>query len=261
MLVDPFTVIAQIVNFALLVWLLRRFLYGPVTRAMQAREARVREEVEAARRLHAEAEAEGKRYRALLADLEKTREARLMEVRAEAEALRQEQVRELRAEMKELRARWQRALEQEQEAFLQGLRTRVGQELLAVMRRALKEMADEALEDRLVHRFVDRLRGLKAEDRERLAAAIREDEIVQLRTAFPLSDAHRAALHDALAETLGVEAALRFETNADLIAGVELQAGGVKVAWTIDDYLHSLEDAVREVFPETADAEGLHDNR
>src|SRR5690606_17232901 len=147
-----------------------------VTRAMEAREARVRAEVEGARRLRAEAEAEGERYRARLADFEAQRESLLSEVHAELDAFRQEQIREIRAEVKALRERWRHALEQEKEAFLRGLRAQVGRGTVAVMRRALQELADEDLDDRLLERFLERLRAMGAEDRERLAAAVRAGE-------------------------------------------------------------------------------------
>ncbi len=252
MLIDPFTVFAQIVNFALLVWLLSRFLYGPVTRAMNAREARVREKVEEARRLHAEAQAEGDRYRALLAGVEAEREALLGEVQAELDTLRHEQAAEIRREARELRERWNRTLEREKEAFLRRLRQQVGQESLVVMRRALRELADENLENRLIERFIDRLRAMEARERERLSAAVRRgEETFQVRTAFPLSDAHREVLARSLAEIFKVESSPRFETDPALVAGVELRAGGLKAAWTLDDYLLGLEEAMRAAFHET----------
>lgn len=257
MLIDPFTIAAQLVNFALLVWLLRRFLYGPVTRAMKAREARVREEVEEARRLRAEAEAEGERYRTLLATFEAEREARLGEMRAELDAIRQAQVREVRAEIKGLRERWTRTLEQEKEAFLQQLRMQVARGSVAVMRRALKELADDDLEDRLITRFVERVAAMKAEDRERLVAAVREEgQPVFVRTARPSSAAQRAVLTEALAKIFGHEFSPRFETNPDLVAGVELRAGGLKVGWTLDDYLDGIEETMREAFHETTVTSG-----
>ena len=63
MLIDWFTVAAQIANFAILVWLLKRFLYRPVLDAMAAREKRVRETVAAADRQKAAAEEEANRLR------------------------------------------------------------------------------------------------------------------------------------------------------------------------------------------------------
>ena len=41
MLIDWFTVIAQVVNFLILVWLLKRFLYRPILDAIDAREKRI----------------------------------------------------------------------------------------------------------------------------------------------------------------------------------------------------------------------------
>lgn len=261
MLIDPFTVIAQIVNFALLVWLLQRFLYGPVMRAMQAREARIRDEVEGARRLRAEAEAAKVQYGTLLAGFEAEREALASKAQAEVDAVRNEQIRQARADVKDLRERWNRALEQEKEAFLRALRQQVGRGSMAVMRRALKELADDDLEDRFIKRFAERLRVLTPEDRERLSGAARQEGATFLiRTAFPLSDAQRAALIEMIEETFDGESAPRFETNPDFVAGVELRAGGLKVAWTLDGYLEGLEEAMREAFHETAQSVRAHDD-
>jgi len=251
LLIDPFVVIAQLVNFAILVWLLQRFLYGPVTRAMAARESRVRAVMDEARELRAAAEAEGEQYRALLTGFATEREARLVEVHAEVDALRQTQVRAARAEVMALRERWHHTLQQEKDAFLGELRTRVGQESLLAMRRAFTELADDDLQHRLITRFLIRLRTMKPGDRDGLVAAARgEGGVFHLITALPPSDAHRAELSAVLAETFEMEAPLRFETNPELVAGVELRAGGVKVAWTIDHYLDSLEEALREIFPD-----------
>lgn len=259
MLVDPFTVFAQIVNFALLVWLLRRFLYGPVTRAMEAREARVREEMEAAKRLRAEAAAEGERYRALLAAFEAEREARLREVRAEADALRQELLRKARVEAKALRQRWSHALEQEKEAFLRALRAQVGKGSVEVIRNALKELADVDLEARLVDRFVARVRDMDEQERDRLVAAAQEDRgALRFRTAFPLDDVHREAIASLMRDIIALDSHPDFEVDTDLLAGIELRVGGLKVGWTLDDYLFALEVATREAFRETVPV-GSHD--
>ena len=45
MLIDWFTVVAQVVNFLILVWLLKRFLYKPILDAIDAREKRIAAEL------------------------------------------------------------------------------------------------------------------------------------------------------------------------------------------------------------------------
>src|SRR5690606_23737140 len=128
MLFDPFTVGAQLVNFLILVWLLRRVLYGPITRAMDERDARIRRDVDDARRLQAEAQAARAALDQQAAAFEAEREARLAEARAELEAWRRSQMEAARAEMDASRARWEQALEQEQLAIAAELRRRIGVE-------------------------------------------------------------------------------------------------------------------------------------
>ncbi|MEZ4640979.1 MAG: hypothetical protein R2856_39490 [Caldilineaceae bacterium] len=63
MLIDWFTVIAQIINFVVLLLLLRRFLYGPIIRAMDEREHHIAEELAAAECKQQQAEQEARHYR------------------------------------------------------------------------------------------------------------------------------------------------------------------------------------------------------
>ncbi|MDP1572209.1 MAG: hypothetical protein Q8L86_19600 [Vicinamibacterales bacterium] len=249
MLTDWFTVVVQILNFLILVWLLRRLLYGPITRVMAERDARIQAEMAEARRLREEATAEGERHQALVATFESERDARLAAARDELEAWRHTHMQEVRAEVEGLRQRWQEALQQEKHAFLDDLRRRAGREILAVTRSALRELADVDVEARIVSRFLAELGGIPPADRDALAAAALADGgKVHLRTAFALPDTEQARVTEAVTAALGPGLTVTAETAADLVGGVELRAGGLKVAWSIDDYLTSLEEALTEAF-------------
>jgi F-type H+-transporting ATPase subunit b len=58
MLIDWFTVGAQAVNFLILVWLLKRFLYRPVLAAIDAREKKIAAQLADAAQREARAQAE-----------------------------------------------------------------------------------------------------------------------------------------------------------------------------------------------------------
>lgn len=249
MLIDPFTVGAQIVNFLLLVWVLRRVLYGPVLRVMREREARVRGELEEAQRLREEAEGERERHQQQVAAFAGEQQARQTAARAEIETWRREQLEIARQEVDARRERWQQALAVEQHAAAGELRRRVGHEVLSLTRRALGDLADATLEERIVSRFVERLRGMPSDERARLLAAARDDgRRVHVRTAHALPDADRVRLGQAIDDALGAEVTSIFETSADLSAGIDLRAGGLKVAWSVSEYLASLEERLGEAF-------------
>lgn len=260
MLIDPFTVGAQILNFLILVWLLTRWLYGPIRRAMTARETRIREELDAASRLRDEAEVEGARYRDLIAAVETEQEARRAEVRAELDAWRRDHTQAVRTEVEAMRDRWQQALQQEKAAFLLELRTRASSAVLDVARRTLRDLADRDIEAHVTARFLTEVRALTADERAQLVAAAHADgSRIHVRTAFHLDEAARSRLAVGLADVLGGDLPVEFDTAPELVAGVELRAGGYKIAWSIGDYLRSLEDALGETFGQAP--ESAHDRR
>jgi len=71
-----------------------------------------------------------------------------------------------------------------------------------------------------------------------------------VRSAFDLPPEQRAAIQNALNETFSAEIHVRFETAPDLISGIELTTKGQKVAWSIADYLTSMEKGVDELLKE-----------
>ena len=71
-----------------------------------------------------------------------------------------------------------------------------------------------------------------------------------MRSAFDLPTEQRTAIQNALNETFSTEVRIRFETAPDLVGGIELTANGQKVAWSIADYLTSLEKGVGELLKE-----------
>ena len=76
-----------------------------------------------------------------------------------------------------------------------------------------------------------------------------------MRSAFDLPAEQRAAIQNALNETFSAEVHVRFETAPDLISGIELTTNGQKVAWSIADYLASLEKGIGELLKEKDKAE------
>jgi len=76
-----------------------------------------------------------------------------------------------------------------------------------------------------------------------------------VRSTFDLPADQRAAIQNALNETFSAEVRVRFETAPELIGGIELTTNGQKVAWSIADYLASMEKSVGELLKEKAKPE------
>ena len=238
MLIDWFTVIAQIINFLILVFLLRRFLYRPILNAMQERERKVAERLESAKQERVHAEEERKRYEALSAELQQHAEQKKSEAKEEVAAWRKQNLQEARQDVDNAKQSWRKALEQEQQAFAAELREFTVRQSYAVAGKALHDLADSALEERLLTRFIARL-----EDGEVSLDKLKAEDELIVRSAFDLSDKMREQIAGAVQKSLGRKIALNYETSPELGAGIELEtAEGYQVAWNLNRYLQVLEE-------------------
>lgn len=248
---DWFTLIAQVVNFLVLVWLLKRFLFGRIVQAMEEREAKIASRLNEAAEKQALAEQEAALFQSRNRELEEQREKFLAHAREEAEAYRQELMEAARREADIAQARWVEALEGERQKLLKDVRERLGRHIFAVARHGLKELADADLEEQIVKVFVQRIQTMDPEEREAVIAAIRDaDHPLEIRTSFPLHPEMRERLTRSLREHLDGGLDVRFSVVPDLIAGIELWAHSHRVIWSLDSYVERLESRLLEILDE-----------
>jgi len=251
MLLDWFTIVAQALNFLILVWLMKRFLYKPILHAIDAREKRIAAELANADKKKADAQKEIDEFKHKNNEFEQQRAALLSKATAEAQAERRRLLGEARQAADALSAKRQETLKEEAHHLNQAISRRAQQEVFAIARKALTDLATTSLEERLAEVFTRRLRELHGRAKETLAEALKTaSDPALVRSAFDLPAEQRAAIQNALNETFLAEIHVRFESAPPLVAGIELTTNGKKVAWSIADYLASLEKGVDELLKE-----------
>jgi len=248
MLIDWFTVLAQVVNFLILVWLLKRFLYRPILDAIDAREKRIAKELADADVKKTEAQKERDEFRHKNEEFDQRRAALLGKTLEEAKAERQRLLDEARKAADALSAKRRQALRMEQQNLSEALSRRAQEEVFAIARQALADLAATSLEERMVEVFTRRLREMDVTARARLGEALKSASAPgRVRTAFDLPAEQRAIVQEAVNEAFSAEIHLRFEIAPDRVSGIELATDGQKVGWNITDYLASLEQGVDEL--------------
>ncbi len=251
MLIDWFTIVAQALNFLILVWLMKRLLYKPILRAIDAREQRIAKELADADAKKAEAQKESEAFKRKNKEFDRRRNALLSQATEEAKAERQRLLDEARQAAEVLHAKRQNALEREQQSLNDEITRRTREEVFAIARKTLTDLAGTSLEERISEVFRRRLRELDSEAKEGFARILKtSSDPVLVHSAFELPSEQRAAIQHALNETFSSEIHVRFETAPDVISGIELTANGRKLAWSIADYLASLEKSVGELLKE-----------
>lgn len=246
MLIDWFTLCAQIINFLILIWLLRRFFYKPVMEAMQKREEKIKASFEEAEQKRLEAAEQEELIQARLAEVDQERRELIASLKQEIYEKKREMLEQLRDEVDQLKSNWLSSLDHEKESFKSEVARRSQQEIIDTIASALRDLSDESLEQAIAGKFVNKLHSLNDEKSAELVREIeRSKDPVVVRSAFELSDFARKSIEQELKD-LGLQAGASFEESKDLICGIELMAGGQKISWNIESYLESLKLSIEE---------------
>jgi F-type H+-transporting ATPase subunit b len=242
MLIDWFTVGAQLLNFLILVWLLKRFLYKPILEAVDAREKRIAAQLADAAAKQSAADKERDEFQSKSKALDDQRSAILGKAADDAKTEREGLLAQARKEADGLRMQQQNALRADQ-VKLGAEITRLAQgEVFSIARKALADLAAASLEERMGEVFTRRLREMDGKSKESLATALKTlSESAVVRSAFEMAAKERSAIQNALNETFSADIPIRFETAPGIVCGIELRAGGQKIAWDIAEYLAALE--------------------
>lgn len=248
MLIDWFTVFAQLVNFLILMALLKRFLYKPILRALDDREKKIAGRLEDARKIQADAERERNEYTNKNELFEQQRDDLLKQVRHEADHEREKLIEAAKIESTALRAGWQQALKIEQCSLHRDIMRQASEEVFALTRKTLADLASESLEQRICNVFLQRLHTLNESEKNLLTLAIQaSSKPLLVRSTFELASEQQAALKHAVSEVFEVDVAIEFEADAERISGIELSTNGHKLSWNIAEYLASFEQSVNQV--------------
>jgi F-type H+-transporting ATPase subunit b len=250
-LIDWFTIIAQIFNFIVLVLLLRKFLYRPILKVMQEREDLIRNQLAEAEEKQQKAQEQISLYQKKNQNWEQEHQELLQEAKHEIENTHKKMMVKVRQEIEEHQTQWQQAIDREKKEFLDSLSKKISQQTFIAVRRVLNELADVELEAHISKVFIDRLRNMEQNQLEEYRAAVeKSDEAVLVRSAFNLPQQTREEIEAVAGKQFLNSKAVNFEVDPDLVCGIELRAAGYKLVWSLSEYLEQLEDIFEEGLPE-----------
>jgi len=251
LLINWFTVAAQMVNFLILAALLKRFLYGPIVRAMAAREERIASEMAVAVQKRQEAEQEEAVITQKMQEIQAQRREMIAQAEREVETYKAKLFDQARQDVAQIQKKWAESLKREQDTFFQNLRQRLVQEIFAISRRALREMANQDLEQRLFMVLLDRLQQMAPKERQIIQDSIQAGggELL-ITTAFELPEKTREEYAAQIRNQFGHGLVLRFATSGELLAGIEMFTSSRKIAWSLGNFLDTLEEDLSQAFEE-----------
>jgi F-type H+-transporting ATPase subunit b len=246
LLIDWITVAAQIVNFLILVVLLKVFLYDRIIEAMDKREQRIADRLAEAEQKKREAESEKREFERKQRQLAEERKKAMQEAERQAEARRKELVEKARKDVDEMARGWRRSIERDKEDLLEGLAKLTADQAVKIAERAVADLAGGDLRKGAAELFLEKLDRLGEDDLKALAeGAGKNDNVVEVLTVDELDSAHKQKITRAVHERVGEDIEVDYAPG-EVRLGVVLRTRGRKFDWSLDGYLSDYRDKVGE---------------
>lgn len=244
--INWFTFTAQIVNFLILLWLLKRFLYTPLQNVMKNREDEVLSRLEEARQKLVHAEEMSKEYQAKIDQLEDQKKEWLEEAKQETESYRKELLHTARSEVDAIHAKWLKAVEVEKRSLMDTLEHQSVQKILAIVEKIIKDLSDIDLERQTIQRFLEKLEAKDDQGKSRVEHIKTEKEI-EIASSFPIEKADRQKIDKAIQGMFSDQTTYNYTTDSELGFGIEIRSNGWKLGWNMKAYLHELRSEVDQL--------------
>ncbi len=254
MLFDWFTFAAQLVNFLILAWLLKRFLFKPILEAIDQREKLIANQLHEAEESKANTGREFERFQQKNSEFDRQRGDLLTNAILEINAERQKLMEQTRVEVESLRLRLQESLRNEQLNVGSEIIRRTREEVFTVVRKTLDDLASANLEEQMTTVFIKQINELNSDQWGMLNSALcKPGGEIYVRSAFEMPVSQQIAIKNVINGNFKLLADIKFETSPQFISGIELITNGYKVSWNIEDYLISLEANITDLLNQRSD--------
>jgi F-type H+-transporting ATPase subunit b len=227
------TLILEVINFLVLLWILKRFLYAPILRVLDQRRAGVLQTLADAHATREQAEAMQQQFASRLAawEQEKTGKRSQLEddLARERERQLQKLLRDLDAE-RESRAAQDRLHLESRQQELQSLADERSRQFAS---RLLARLAAPDLEIRLGQLFIEELQQLPESSQHTLRNGLDGQTQARVSSAFALPENIRSELLEVLSRQAGRNLTGEFFLDPALIAGVRVILGGTQLDFSL----------------------------
>ena len=210
----------QAVNVLILVWLLSRVFWRPVAAAIAKRQKTAQEVIESAKATQAKADTALAEVTTARDGIAEERTAMRDAAKGEAETASKTIIDEARAEAEAILAAAKDTISHDAEAARKANESQASELSLKIAARLLERLNGPAVQSAFVSQLVDAIADMPAADRRALASDPKGIEIVSATD----TGAEQGKIEKEIQIALGGTPEIRFTTDPNLIAGLELRS-------------------------------------
>jgi len=237
------TLILQIVNFSVMVFILTRFFFKPVVRILDERSKRVTSALDEAEQREREAAEMHAEYEQRLAEAQEQVIVMRQQAQEELEQTKRRLLSETRDEIQTMRERAEREIEEARQEAIYQHRRELGYLATTLSGRLMREAGGNAFQKASTEQFLEQLSALP-DDQYRHALEASESEVVhvQLVSAHELDADSASQLERQVQEMAGKPIEVAHKVDPALVAGATIRFGDVVIDGSMAGQLQRLSE-------------------
>jgi len=238
MLIDWFTIVAQIANFLLLIWLLKRFLYKPILNAIDKREKHISEQLSLAESKKSDASKELEVYtnKNISFDNEKAVLFRKSSEQADLES--KKIIENAKSTAQAIVSKQELMLNNELVQFYKNNEINIATQIFTIARKTILDIADTNLEQLIIDKLINSVSSMSEADKSKALQYLdKSKDNAIIHTAFTISSELRGGIEQCLSKTFSKTINVSYAIIPQIICGIEIVIDGYKLSWCADDYL------------------------
>lgn len=232
------TILLEIINFLVLVWILKRFLYRPVLNIIEKRRADIDQTLNDAKKMHADATALQQQYEGRLVDWEQEKQHEREKLQHELQQERTKLFDQLKLDLTNERKKAEIIQQRQQTTQQQHYQEKAVNQGARFASKILRDLATPELQQQLFLLMIKQLSHLPEERLSSLRQTCSQPmEQISVNSAFPLNNDQKTQLQNALWKFCESSIPINYEQNNDLLAGLRISLGSWVLRMNLQDEL------------------------
>lgn len=248
MQIDWWTLALQTINLLVLLWILGRFLFRPIARIIEERQAAAAKILDDTKHAREQAEAALEQARKETADAAAARSGALAEAATQAKEEKARLIKEAREEAEKLRQQAGAEIEHMRKNAMAEYGRQASRLAVDIAQQLFERLPDSAKVDGFIDGLASAIGDMPEGARAEIGA---EGAPLVLKAARPLTPEETETCRKAIADALGRSVDLETKVDPSLIAGLELEAAHAEIR---NNFRADLERIAKELTRDSAKA-------
>lgn len=243
---DLLTYLFEIINFFILLWILKKLLYKPVISVLKKRKEYIDTKIREAEEAQAKVEKLKQEYERLLQDIENIKKAKMAEITKQVEEEKEKLYKQMKAELDAEREKFLESLQIEKKEVINEIKEFIINYSLQFVSKILVKVSDENLHKNLFKLALEAIENLPDEDKKSISEELKHQKFILIETAYPLTEEEKNKLKDLIKKEFGIDVSIKEEEKKDLIAGVSIHIGSKLIDLSLEGQLSVFQNIMRE---------------